>query len=278
MKTKFSLCISVIALIALGVLPQSNYGQEKAKSKDGGVRDWNLADGSKETGELESVEVMIRLPNGELKSVPFNNIPRADRKLVMHWLLTAKDAKPIASGNAKPAAKPIARQPASQKFTAFGDLKLTPTEIQQFLDECKKDKSLRLAAVRNHFNALATRKGISAEEIKALKDAYQLVSRDDVLIVPHSTSSVIFKLERGYIAEPSGAIEVLKIVDRRTAYTKLGFVEGVDTSKIPLGRWNSQYMFKKTGTRKVPAQIGEDEVDVYQAVSSEGFPKDVILW
>jgi hypothetical protein len=56
------------------------------------------------------------------------------------------------------------------------------------------------------------------------------------------------------------------------------FLEGVDASKIPLGEFNSHYMFMKTGTRKVPAQIGEDEISVYQAISDEGFPKDVVLW
>ena len=35
---------------------------------------------------------------------------------------------------------------------------------------------------------------------------------------------------------------------------------------------------KAIGNRQVPGIVGNKEVEVYQAVSNDGFPKDIILW
>lgn len=325
------------------------------------ARDWSLADGSTESGTLESVEIVIHLPSGEAKNVPINSLSKEDQKFVGQWLLkggaqfrtwtssgdkfkvdakfvrssddsitiqprdgrqltialdklsdadrqyvqeqndkTEKTAKAKVVGQNKPAINQRIKVPANgipnrtgkvgraaQNFTAFGDLKLTLPEILRFLDDCKTDKPKLLDTLRIQLNAKASTNGVSAEEIQAAKATYQFVSKDDVLIVLRdrwrNDGDKIFKFDvSGYPSETFGVIEVLKIVDKRTAYVSMNglkaFVEGVDTSKMPLGKWNSYYMFKKTGTRKVPAQIGEDEVHVYQAISDEGFPKDVILW
>jgi hypothetical protein len=55
-------------------------------------------------------------------------------------------------------------------------------------------------------------------------------------------------------------------------------VEGIDTRRLPRGKWRSFLLLKCVGTRNVPAAIGQREVLVLQAVSRDGFPDNVIIW
>lgn len=287
------LLLFVLVVSIVEIRPLFSYGQEKGKPKDGDVRDWNLADGSKESGNLESVEVVIKLPNGDSKNVPIQSISAADRKLVMHWLLNDKNAKPVVAANAKPAGKPaaqpLARKPGPQKFTDFGDVKLTAPDIQMFLEKCQTGKQQNLEQLRNLINILSERKNGDQQKVKELSDLYKFLSRPNVVILPRDSTfypgddkTVKYEGSRS-VWEQSDIAQTLRVIDKRSALVSFGghkvIVEGIKTSQIPVGsEWHSRFILRINGKRKIPAAIGETEVAVGEAISDEGFPKDIILY
>jgi len=177
-----------------------------------------------------------------------------------------------------------------QEHTTFGQIKLSQQEIQLFINQCKVEKPKKLEELQASLNSSASR--MTPEEIVHAKKAFQFVSNKNVLFVPRlrttsysSKIGSIFKPASGsYSARyPYADAEINRIIDKRSAYITFEhrgsvIVEGIDTSQLPAGRWQSFLLLKRVADRQVQGIVGQKSVLVYQAVSSEGFPKDVILW
>jgi hypothetical protein len=89
--------------------------------------------------------------------------------------------------------------------------------------------------------------------------------------------------EHNSVRYPYVPAETIQVLDKRSALIRFHvhkpvIIEGIDATKLPMGKWPSYFLLKEAGTRQLPALIGNKEVRVYQAVSSEGFPKGVIIW
>ena len=76
-------------LFAILVFPLSSTG---VFAED--ARDWKLADKSTVTGSLESVEIVIRLPNGITKNVPISELVPEEQRELEKWI--ANQAKKAA--------------------------------------------------------------------------------------------------------------------------------------------------------------------------------------
>jgi hypothetical protein len=171
-----------------------------------------------------------------------------------------------------------------QQYTEFGQVKLTPEEIAKFVAQCRENKALSLQVVQSYFGRRATE--MTPAEINESKALFKFLSQDNVLVAPRSANDPVFKAIGGgeQLTQAFGVASTLEIIDRNSAYVSLSNVgdrvilEGVDTRKLPVGSWNSYFLLKVAGTRKVPGIVGDYEVPVFQAVSNEGFPKDVIIW
>ena len=158
--------------------------------------------------------------------------------------------------------------------------------IAAFIENCKSQKPQALEKLRERINYES--KKSSERELNAMKDMFQFVSQPNVIVATRSefcggSESEIGKYEEGDSAFTAfGVIETLKILDKRTVLAQFkcskAIIEGVDASQIPLGKWKSTYLLRCAGTRKVPAAIGNEEIPVYDAISGEGFPKDIIIW
>ncbi len=265
------------------------------------TRDWKLADKSIVTGSLDSIEVVIRLPNGIPKNISITDLSPEDQRVVAKWATNhaaqAAKAKPNvavgrnANAGQRQAAAPLPnrikdRNDLTRRFTAFGDVDASAKQISAFLDNCRKEKSTLLEDIRIRINSESKSK--PARDVTAMEELFQFVSRPDVLIVPRNrfcgayNGQIVKYEEIESPLQPFGVVETLKVLDKRTVFVQLhcakAILEGIDTSKLPIGKWNSAYLFREAGKRKIPATVGEEEITVYEAISAEGFPKDIILW
>ncbi len=177
----------------------------------------------------------------------------------------------------------------SHNYTSFGNVRLTDVEIKQFIDLCRAKKPEILKEIQAELNyGLESTPGAIAEA----QQMFKFLSQDNVLIVPrHRTAS--YSANNGAIFKPAGGsysaklpyayAETHQIIDNNSAHCTFNgygpvIVEGIDTNQISVGKWNSHLLMKAIGNRQVPGIVGNKEVEVYQAVSNDGFPKDIILW
>jgi hypothetical protein len=275
------------------------FGSTNAVAED--ARDWKLADKSIVTGSLDSIELVIRLPNGIPKNISITDLSPEDQRAVAKWVTnhaaqTAK-VKPNAAvgrnanaGQRQPAApapnRIKDRNDLTRRFTAFGDVDASTKQISEFLDNCRKEKPKLLEDIRVRINSQSKSK--PARDVTAMEQLFRFVSRPDVLIVPRNrfcggyNGQIVKYEETESPLQPFGVVETLKVLDKRTVFVQLNcakaILEGIDTSKLPIGKWNSEYLFREAGKRKIPATVGEEEITIYEAISNDGFPRDIILW
>jgi hypothetical protein len=169
--------------------------------------------------------------------------------------------------------------------TTFGKTKLTDIEIKHFLDSCRAEKARLLEGVQQGFNARAAE--MTPWEVGEAQKVFEFLSKDNVLIVPRGKEGgvgAIFKPTSAQLSVPYTSVETQAVIDKNSVYIRASYfgqpviLEGVDTTQVPPGRWPCYMLFRFAGTKKIPGIIGEKEIEVYQAVSDEGFPKDIILW
>jgi len=178
----------------------------------------------------------------------------------------------------------------NQEYTTFGQIKLSQQEIQLFINRCKAEKPKKLQKLQSELNESESR--MSPSEVLHARKTFNFLTQENVLFVPrHRTASYSSKV--GSIFKPAGGnysvrlphakAETHQIIDKQSAYITFEhygpvIVIGIDASRLPAGKWNSYLLLKRVADRQVPGIVGQKSVPVYQAVSREGFPKDIILW
>jgi hypothetical protein len=260
------------------------------------AREWTDASRN-QTIEADFVEckVTLRLPNGRKKIVDMRSLSEGDRDFVIETLRKQVAAtvnavqvgKPAVAGNAPKAqiAKPgMLAANGKQQHTEFGSIKLSEEEIKRFFADLKARKGPLIEILQNQLNHRAEK--MSPTEIQEFKAMFKYLSQDNVLIVDRSGTpfKVMGPGDNPYFLD-YGIVKTVKIIDNNSAYVKINntgerdvILEGIDTNKLPKGEWNCRFLLKEAGKRKMPATFGNLEVDLFQAISDEGFPKDVILW
>lgn len=175
-------------------------------------------------------------------------------------------------------------------FTTFGSVNLPQGEIDLFIRKCRDEKVEKLKEWGDAINLQAPK--MSAAQILAKRKLYDFLSQDKVIIVPrHRTASysgeigAIFKPASGSYSFESNAAsaETHSILDAESALVSFNgygpvVLTGIDSQNLPRGRWTSTLLLKRVESRKVEGVVGSTEVSTYQAVSSKGFPGDMLLW
>jgi len=210
--------------------------------------------------------------------------------LLAGWISIHKDDEPVGNlaVDEPPPKKRRARMrkgaKGDQEYTTFGQIKLNQQEIQIFINQCKVEKPKKLRELQSALNARVSR--MTPAEILNAREMFEFVSRENVLIVPREFNGKVGAIFKYYATDkrfPYAAAETIQIIDKRSAYitfrsSRMSLVIGIDTSRLPAGRWNSYLLLKRVADRQVPGIVGQTSVPVYQAVSNEGFPKDILLW
>jgi hypothetical protein len=250
---------------------------------------------TKRTFEAELVEcrVVLQLRSGRKKIFDIASLSEADRLFVIEAIenqAAAAKAPVAAAGNLPPVTakkRPNAKN-LLHKHTDFGSVKLDDVEIQRFIADCRAEKKRLLDVFKMHLGRDAEK--MSPDDKAEAKSIFNYLSQDNVLI-PSRTSggnTSIFKPAHGRLHQYFGDSETfttLEVIDKNSAFVMIPnigervILEGIDTGNIPAnGEWPSRLLLKKAGVRMVPGLVGDYEMEVYQAVSDEGFPKDIIIW
>ena len=242
-------------------------------------------------GELIDTRVTIRLPTGRTRTLEVDSLSDADRKFVIQQLQNqllnpnpvnvAHPANAQAAQNNRNANRPL------QSHTDFGSVKLSQDEIDKCIAAQTKDKPRMLDVFKIILGRKADNGDLTAAEIKKYQQVFDYLSKGSVLIVDRTPgSSRIFKptVENIQYFTDSYKVTTVKVIDRNSAYVDIPnigqhvILEGINTRLMPTGTWPTRLLLKDAGTKKVPGIVGDYDVRVYQAVSDEGFPKDIVIW
>lgn len=251
------------------------------------AREWTDATkNQKIEGDFIECKVTLRLPNGKRRVIDLATLTADDQKFILE-VVQNQAANQAPGKKAAAAVKPANanRRNVAQQHTEFGSVKLTEDEIKEFIADCKKRKPLLLQIIQTQMGRLADK--MTPAEVDEAKRLFQFLSQDNVLIAPRAAGDEKFCKPIGggeQNLQDFGTATTEKIIDKNTAYVTLSNVggtvilEGIDTKRLAIGPWDSRFLLKVAGKRKVPGIVGDFEVPVFQAVSAEGFPKDIIIW
>jgi hypothetical protein len=239
-------------------------------------REWNDGKRAAFEGEFVECRVVVRLPSGRTKQVEISSLSSTDQAYVLGEVARILAQQPA----------PVAPRPDINKqvHTTFGTVKLTADEIAAFITECKKEKPARLFAIQQEFEGVI----LSPQKVAEGKALLEFLSRPNVLIAARKPlGESLFKPCGGRepLLQNYGIIDVFDVLDDGSAYVRsegsggMHFIEGVNRKLlVPKDSWESRYLWRRVGTKKVQTSRGEFTGPVHQAVSDEGFPKNIIIW